>query len=252
MRAYRVPTAVAAAVLAFTGAALAEGGGKARKPVKTVSPPAPPPVVAVAPAPPPIQLPAVPIWQGLYAGVSGGYGWGRSEQSYDRNDNHGLAATHPEGVLASLTVGHNHLVTPGFLVGVEADLGLMDITADDKVVYDGHVYKTSFGPWWGTMRARAGVVVDRTLLYGTGGVAFMGVDEVSIGNTPGETAHNKDTRSGWVIGGGIEHALAPGVSAKVEYLHMDFGKYEGLSANREDFSFDNKVDLVRTGLSVRF
>jgi hypothetical protein len=44
----------------------------------------------------------------------------------------------------------------------------------------------------------------------------------------------------------------PGVTGKVEYLHMDFGTYKGYSANREDYSFDNRVDLIRTGLNFKF
>lgn len=193
-----------------------------------------------------------PIWTGLYAGISGGYGWGDSTQSYDRNDNHGIASTSPEGGLAALTLGYNYQLPGGLVLGAEADLGFMDVSADDKEVYDGHIYKTSFGPWWGTVRGRAGLALGPTLIYATGGLAFMGVDEVSIGNTPGETAYNKDWRSGWVVGGGIEHAFTNTISAKVEYLHMDFGKYSGLSDNREDFSFENSVDVVRVGLNTKF
>lgn len=210
---------------------------------------------AGAPLPPPSmsydEMPPL-MWTGLYGGLSAGYGWGSSTQSYDRNDNHGLASTDPEGAIGALTLGYNYLLTNGLLFGVEGDLGLMDLTADDKVVYDGHVYRTSFGPWWASLRGRAGVVYGNTLFYGTAGVAFMGVDEVSIGNTPGETAYNKDFRSGWVVGGGIEHAFTSRMSAKIEYLHMDFGTYEGLSDNREDFSFQNEVDLVRVGVNYKF
>lgn len=192
------------------------------------------------------------IFRGLYWGLSLGYGWGESEQMYDRNDNHGIASTSPSGPLGALTIGYNWPVSSMFLLGLEVDLGMMDVSADDKIVYDGHVYKTQFGPWWGTMRGRAGILFDRALVYATGGVAFMGVDEVSIGNTPGETAHNKDLRSGWVVGAGLEYAFTPRMSGKIEYLHMDFGSYNGYSANREDFSFDNKVDLVRVGLNFKF
>lgn len=192
------------------------------------------------------------IWTGFYAGLSLGYGWGASEQQYNRNGNHGLASTSPEGALAALTLGYNYDVGGGFIAGLEGDLGLMDVSADDKIVYDGHVYKTQFGPWWGTVRARAGYAFDRTLVYATGGAAFMAVDEVSIGNTPGETAINKDTRSGWVVGAGIEHAFAPNTSVKVEYLHMDFGSYHGFSDNQEDFAFKNEIDLVRLGVNYKF
>ena len=192
------------------------------------------------------------IWSGIYLGASIGYGWGDSEQEYDRNDNHGIASTSPEGVLAALTAGYNYDAGGGIILGIEGDLGLMDLTADDKVVYDGHIYKTHFGSWWGTLRGRAGYAFDNTLVYGTAGFAFMEVDEVSIGNTPGETATNRSARTGWVLGAGVEHAFAPNASVKLEYLHMDFGRYDGLSGNQETFYFDNTVDLVRAGVNYKY
>lgn len=33
------------------------------------------------------------ILTGIYAGLLAGSGWGRTEQDYERNDNHGLAST---------------------------------------------------------------------------------------------------------------------------------------------------------------
>jgi len=80
----------------------------------------------------------------------------------------------------------------------------------------------------------------------------MDVDDVSVGNTPGETALNEDWRTCYVVGAGIEHVLSPGMTAKLEYLHMDFGEYHGLSANQEPFYFDNRVDLIRAGLNFAF
>ncbi|MGD9671157.1 MAG: outer membrane protein [Hyphomicrobiaceae bacterium] len=197
------------------------------------------------PAPP-------PIWQGLYWGASIGYGWGDSEHFYDRNDNHGLATNDLSGGLASLTLGYNHIVSPGFLVGIEGDIGLMNLSADDKVIFDGHVWKAEFGPLWGTVRARAGMLWGNTLLYGTGGWAITEVDEVGYGDAAGQTAYNESVRSGWVLGAGVEHAFRPGMTAKLEYLHMDFGSYEGYSENREDYSFENRIDLIRVGLNVKY
>ncbi|MGL4397530.1 MAG: outer membrane protein, partial [Hyphomicrobium sp.] len=162
------------------------------------------------------------------------------------------ASTSPAGALAALSVGYNHQFDGGLVLGIEGDIGLIDASDDDRIVYDGHVYRSRFGPWWGTVRGRAGVAFESTLFYATGGAAFMAVDEVSIGNTPGETAENRDTRSGWVIGGGIEHAFAQNVSLKLEYLHMDFGSHNGVSANGESYAFDNQVDLVRAGVNYRF
>lgn len=192
------------------------------------------------------------IWEGLYYGVSVGYGWGQSEHNYDRNDNHGLATQDLEGATASVTFGYNKMLSRSVLVGIEGDIGFMDLNADDKVIFDGHVWKTQFGPFWGTLRARAGFVWNGILLFGTGGLAFMMVDEVGYGDAAGQTAENRDVRTGWVVGGGLEFALAPGVTTKVEYLHMDFGRYDGLSENQENFYFDNKVDLVRAGINFKF
>ncbi|MEO1283125.1 MAG: outer membrane beta-barrel protein [Pseudomonadota bacterium] len=193
-----------------------------------------------------------PIWQGTYWGASLGYGWGESEHYYDRGNNHGSAENDLEGGLASLTLGYNYLAAQGLLVGIEGDIGIMDLSADDKVIFDGHVWKSEFGSFWGTVRGRAGFLWGNTLFYGTGGWAFMEVNEVGIGDADGQTATNEDIRSGWVAGGGIEHAFSPGMTTKIEYLHMDFGSYDGLSENQEAYSFDNTVDLVRAGINFKF
>lgn len=211
----------------------------------------PRPLAMVSP-PPSYRDGDAPIWNGLYWGGSIGYGWGESEHYYDRGDNHGSATNDLEGGLASLTIGYNYLVSQGLLVGVEGDLGIMDLSADDKVIFDGHVWKSEYGMFWGTIRARAGVLFGDTLLYGTGGWAIAEVNEVGYGDAAGQTAVNEDVRSGWVVGGGLEHAFSPGMTAKVEYLHMDFGSYDGISENQEAYSFDNTVDLVRAGLNFKF
>lgn len=201
----------------------------------------------------PVYDTAPPIWQGMFWGASLGYGWGESEHYYDRNDNHGLATTDLSGGSASLTLGYNYMFGPRILFGIEGDIGIMDVSADDKVIFDGHVWKAEFGPFWGTVRARAGWLWSpRTLLYGTGGWAVTEVNEVGYGDADGQTAHNQSVRSGWVLGAGVEHAFSPGMTAKLEYLHMDFGRYEGFSENREDYAFDNRLDLIRAGVNMKF
>ena len=61
----------------------------------------------------------------------------------------------------------------------------------------------------------------------------------------------KNTDIGWVAGGGLEYALTKHVSARVEYLHYDFGdrSFEGLD---ETIKLDTTVDTVTVGLSVKF
>lgn len=191
-------------------------------------------------------------WDGLYFGASLGYGWGDTEHTYNRNDNHGLATNTLSGFLGSVTAGYNWVVAPSLLAGIEGDIGVMDLGAKDKVIFDGHVWKAQFGPMWGTARARIGILYGQALFYGTAGLAFMSVDETGYGDAAGQTAWNRSFRTGWTVGGGVEYAIAPRMTAKLEYLHMDFGTYHGLSENQEDYSFRNKLDLVRAGINIKF
>ena len=192
------------------------------------------------------------LWQGFYAGGSLGYGNGKSTQHYDRNANHGLATVTPDGTVFSATAGYNTMVSSNFLAGIEGDIGLMDLDSGTHTVYDGHHWRGQFGSFWGTVRARAGYVHDKWLFFGSGGFAFMETDNVSIGNTAPETAMDKDMRTGWVLGAGVEYAFSERLSGKLEYLHMDFGKYSSLSANNEDFFFKDKTDIIRFGVNYRF
>jgi outer membrane immunogenic protein len=189
-------------------------------------------------------------WQGLYLGGSAGYGWGTSTHNYDRNANHGTAETELTGGLASLTIGYNWYAAPSVVLGIEGDLGVIDVSANDKEIFDGHVWKSQIGPFWGTLRARAGyLVTPALLLYGTGGIAFAEFDEIAVGDAAGQSAKNQDFKVGWTLGAGAEWAFSHNLTAKVEYLHMDFGQYDGLSENRETFYFDNTVDVVRLGVN---
>jgi outer membrane immunogenic protein len=195
--------------------------------------------------PAPVHSSRPGLWQGIYWGLSGGYGWGDSSISNATQD----TDVGPEGWLASATVGYNYMVGQNFLIGIEGDLGFMNISNDDKSV-NGSIYRTSFGPWWGTMRARAGLAFGRLMIYGTGGIAFAAVEEDVI--SASGTVSNDDVRSGWVAGGGLEWAFSESVSAKVEYLHMDFGGHSALSSNLDDYDFNNRIDVVRAGINFKF
>jgi outer membrane immunogenic protein len=192
------------------------------------------------------------LWQGFYYGVSAGFGFGDSTLFNDQNDASALANTQPSGFMGSVTAGYNWRVGSGLVFGVEGDLGLMDVSADDKIASDGNVYKTQLGPLWGTVRARLGMLLtDRMLVYATGGAAFMQTDEISIG-TAGSTTLSDDFQSGFVVGAGAEYALSETMSLKAEYLYMDFGQLSGVGADGSDFSIENQIQLVRAGVNFKF
>ena len=72
--------------------------------------------------------------------------------------------------------------------------------------------------WFGTVRARTGVVVDNLLLYVTGGFAYARFNNVlTVFEDAPATAvafANSRTRWGWTAGVGTEWAFAPNWSLK--------------------------------------
>ncbi len=192
-------------------------------------------------------------WSGFYLGGTLGYGFGESRQQLDRGNNHGYDTVSPDGFVASLTAGYNFRISPSFLVGAEADIGVMNLTGDDKAVYDAHAWKPQFGPLWGTARVRAGYLLGESfLLYGTGGIAFMQTDNWTVGNNWNESSWDGKMRTGWTIGAGVEYALTDRWSAKAEYLYADFGKRKGYTEDADPYWYDDDVSIIRIGVNYHF
>lgn len=80
--------------------------------------------------------------------------------------------------------------------------------------------------WFGTVRARGGVLVTpRVLFYATGGLAYGQVN--SSETISGSPFSSSDTRVGYTVGGGIEGAIGGNWTAKLEYLFVDLGRTSG-------------------------
>ena len=67
--------------------------------------------------------------------------------------------------------------------------------------------------WLSTGRARVGYAFNRVLLYATGGLA-VGAIEIDLASA--------DTVTGGTAGGGIEVAFTDHLTAKAEYLYVNF------------------------------
>lgn len=156
-------------------------------------------------APPPM---AVFNWSGFYAGTHLGYGFGDSD-SGDVN-----------GFLGGIQLGYNWQFSPNIVFGVEGDISGTDIKPD---VFPFHV------DYLGTARARLGYTWDRTMLYGTGGFAFIRAGSLGV--------HLTDT--GYSLGLGLEWAFTGGWSAKAEYMYYSVGDSADIST-------------VKLGMNYRF
>jgi outer membrane immunogenic protein len=182
------------------------------------------------PGPPPPRAPAmyvpttVPVynWGGIYYGINGGYGFGKTNWT-DTNNPSLLGTTgnfNMSGGLVGATVGFNYQVD-ALVLGAEGDYDASWLDGKSSSPFCSNV---GFGAgaqcetkqtWLSTVRARVGYAADRVLFYGTAGVAFGNVETGVNGG------FNKSTKTGWTAGAGVETAFADNWTARIEYLYVD-------------------------------
>jgi len=220
------------------------------------------------------QPETVADWTGPYIGVNGGWSWSKTSphtsttvnQLTEVNAGDGAVAVPPvtfdssfggrkgSGFMGGGQVGFNGQVG-GLLLGVEGDFDGVSGRHGDAFVYNlpptglttGATVTTfrEFKPRWvATLRGRVGVVVDRALIYGTGGAAWAdvrsradfayapAVTSAVMAANPGTTygpyfssGGGNETRMGWTAGAGVEFMVARNVSVGAEYRHTEIDGY---------------------------
>lgn len=94
--------------------------------------------------------------------------------------------------------------------------------------------------WLSTIKGRVGFTADRTLFFATGGLAIGGVTQETSGTLSVNDASSEDytwhgskseTRTGFVVGGGVEQALDDHwiVSGSAEYFSLGDVEYDVVS-----------------------
>ena len=183
-------------------------------------------------------------WTGFYAGLNGGYGFGKSDWSGSVTN----GSTKPKGALAGITLGYN-LQTGSWVWGLEGDLDYSWMKGSTSSGTGGCTNCETKLPWFGTARGRLGYAGwDRWLPYFTGGAAFGNVKM-----TPANGTDESKTKFGWTAGVGIEYAFLGNWSAKLEYLYADLGSLDtaaGFGYSSDNVSFT--ANILRGGINYRF
>jgi outer membrane immunogenic protein len=159
-----------------------------------------------------------------------------------------------------------------FVYGLEADLSWLN----NKSTYvDPNGAINNFFPSetnrlndLGTVRGRLGLAVDRSLFYFTAGLAFGEVaNSVQYNSFKFPTfnvpSYNIDsTRFGWVVGSGLEYAIAPSWTVKGEaiYAQLNTVTANWVSPGSQAFPanavyntrFNTSVAVIRAGLNYKF
>lgn len=166
-------------------------------------------------------------WQGPYAGATFGYQWGDASNT----------AASPNGVAGGLHAGYN-VRHSQFVFGGETDLQWTNADATFAP------WKFS-NPWFGTLRARAGVTFDNMLFYGTVGLAY---GSLRLQNTFTRVSESH-TSTGLAAGAGLEIAFVTNWTVRAEYLYVNL--------NDNSYILDGtqhgiQSSLLRLGISYRF
>jgi outer membrane immunogenic protein len=180
-------------------------------------------------APPPVPM---FTWTGFYVGAHIGGTWGTTEAEIDHiaagpfalsGFNLPVSSHATNGFIGGGQIGFNW--QSGIVVfGAEAELSATNAkgTTPCLLVLS---CKTDQN-WMATAAARLGLADGRTLYYAKGGAAWShNTYSADLNLLIGLHTEVQATRTGWLVGAGIEQAFAgTGLSMKLEYDFIDYGK----------------------------
>jgi opacity protein-like surface antigen/outer membrane protein OmpA-like peptidoglycan-associated protein len=210
-------------------------------------------------------------WAGWYVGLHTGAGWGTTNV----NDPDG-APIFGNDVSISAFVGG---IQAGFnwndpgsslVYGIEADANLAgDDGTRTCLAHSGTFISSNCNSQpnaMGTLTGRIGELFGssgRTLVYGKAGLSWIQNDfNITANNIGTPPTGNNDWKIGWAAGLGVEQALTPGLSVKLEYEYMGFGSTDVATPETGDYtcfcivpgtnaSYDENFQMVQIGLNYK-
>ena len=218
----------------------------------------------------PIYAPiAMYNWTGFYIGGHIGGGWAdeRSTELAPGTVSFPVgtvfAAHNLSGFLGGVQGGFNWQASNNFVLGVEGDYSWEDLkgTATTVSIVNGFTSTTTAKSTdLALLTGRLGYAMSNWLFYVKGGGAWKRGNSNGTGVTAAgaffDTTSSSTSRSGWVLGGGVEWGFAPNWSAKIEYDHLDFGSTNvsilSSTGTTTFVSSTDREDIVTAGVNYRF
>jgi outer membrane immunogenic protein len=175
-------------------------------------------------------------WDGFYAGVFAGYGFGGADQTGDIANTADLS-----GWLGGLVGGVNFTAGQGVVLGAAADLALADVSVEDD---GGYGYSLE---WVGSLRGRVGMDSGAFLPYVTAGLA---AGSVSVDKNAGPDT-DSHMHMGWTVGAGVEVSLMQNLSLDVQYRYTDLGAQDYVLGGETD-TVKLTSSAITAGLNYKF
>lgn len=189
-------------------------------------------------------------WTGIYGGVAGGGGLmvnrlGASFAGANANiDNGG------QGLLGSVFLGGDYQAGDELVLGLMGDLtwaGMQSLlTAGGGGASATVTSRTNMG--WNLLARVGWLATPSTLLYALGGYANQSFTTTGYAGNGSTLFSSEDRLSGFVVGPGLEFAIAPGWSTRLEYRYSQYETRTLLSG----VTMQPTTHTVRAGLSYKF
>jgi outer membrane immunogenic protein len=206
-------------------------------------------------------------FDGPYVGANVGYGL--ADVTIDDQDCDVSCSSQtfsPNGITIGAVAGFNHQMGSTVL-GIEGDINWIDAKETKQTNWPSQHLAEIKG--YGSVRARVGLAVDKTLVYVTGGVGVVGQRVYAYEPISGGTGNyygfkQYETKAGLAAGAGAEFAVSDNMRLKMEYLHIDipadsdikdqFATYSGCTVSNTycNFGVKSKLDVVRGGVVWSF
>ncbi len=178
-------------------------------------------------------------WAGAYLGVTPGYSLGSVKNNVPGV---GGLRNNMNGADIGIYGGVNAVVSGNVVVGGEADINLSD--QRQTQVNAGNVYKTS--SWWnGSIRARAGMSMERYMPYVTAGLAFSD-NTLSVNG-----ASDSKGQVGWALGAGMEGFVTDRIVVRGEFIYEGFGT-QNHSVAGTNIGTNISSGILRIGAAYKF
>jgi outer membrane immunogenic protein len=203
-------------------------------------------------------------WTGLYLGLNAGVGVSGTRATAPApstlaNARADQSNIFKAGFTGGVQAGYNYQFAPNWVAGIEGDVGVLRTSRTvcnlDDCDVNGPILIGSKSNFFATARGRLGYAWDRSLIYATGGAAWVGVTNRWTDNTTAPFVTVSQTKSGWTAGGGIETALAGNWTVKSEYLYVNVGgttRSVDPAITTRFLDFKNEYHVARVGLNYRF
>jgi outer membrane immunogenic protein len=126
-------------------------------------------------------------WTGFYVGANVGYGWSTGTSRYYDPAFGYVGSSRKGGFVGGAQAGYNYQFGM-FVLGAETDLQYAAV-GNKGASYGNVYYSGDSDGYFGTIRARLGIALDRALIYGTGGFAY--------GDVGGNRSYDTILGHGW-------------------------------------------------------